>query len=176
MPQGDWERVLSLELGWMTPGQAKPFVASAVAAGLLVDEGSGIHRFVGEAATVGLGWRPDPEARAGPDTPNANPESLRAPQDEFPVLVQRLGAPDQVMAKVAQKQDLFGGRLNAAAALAWVASESGSDVQPFTRHVRAELGLAQPSNDDGHNEGADEVDAPGAPDQGQGTHEGSHGE
>ncbi len=131
LPEADWRNILSLDLGWMPPGQAASFVARAVAAGTLWPDGDAL-RLAFDPATVEVpfGFRPRAEAQ---------PESG---QDPFAGWVQRLAthlgvATPQVMEQVAARQAALGGLLTALAALLWLAAEAGLDVRSDAARFRA---------------------------------------
>lgn len=132
MPAGRWALVLSLELGWMTPGQARRYVEAAVRAGVLVPEGDEVALAADPASVqVPRGFRPDPDAV---------PEPPREPEagDAFAAWLQRVCAATGhdaggVMDAVSEVQERFGGRLGALAALLAVARDAGLDVRDAAR-------------------------------------------
>lgn len=130
MSAARWSHLLSFELGWMNPGQARAFVQRAVAAGLLAEDGEAL-RFVldPQAVEVPRGFRPDPQA-----LPAAAPASAKPPEpDLFLGWVARLAAHqgatrEQVLGRVAAVQERMGGLVNAEAAVLLLAREAGLDV------------------------------------------------
>lgn len=136
-----WSHLLSFELGWMNPGQARAFVSRAVAAGLLAADGEQL-RFVLDPAGIQVprGFRPDPDA-----LPAAAPPTAPAPQpDLFLGWVARLAAHqgstrEHVLGRVAQVQERMGGMLTAEAAVLLLARESGLDVADAARQAEAAL-------------------------------------
>lgn len=130
-----WAHLLSFELGWMNPGQARAFVQRAVAAGLLVAEGEAL-RLVIDPATVNVprGFRPDPAALPAPAAPSAAPPE----PDLFLGWVARLASHnaqtrEQVLGRVAAVQERLGGLLTAEAAVLLLAREAGLDVTVAAR-------------------------------------------
>lgn len=65
MSASRWSHMLSLEMGWMNPGQARAFVDRAERAGLLAPDGDAL-RLVIDPTTVEVprGFRPRPDAEA----------------------------------------------------------------------------------------------------------------
>lgn len=127
MPAPVWQNVLSLELGWMAPGQARDFVARALAAGVLQTEpgGEGL-RLAPDPGRVEVprGFRPDPAAVP----------VQASSEDPFLVWVRRVGshrgvADEVVLREVAAFQDELGGYVSALAAVLAVAAEAGLDVR-----------------------------------------------
>lgn len=118
-----WAHHLSLEMGWMSPAQARAFVERALASGVL--------RAAGDAAELAFdprgheaprGFRPDPNAGAGP------------PEDPFVAWLGQVAAKTgrdraAVLADVAARQQAMGGMLTAWAALLWAAADAGLDVR-----------------------------------------------
>lgn len=152
MTASRWSHFLSLEMGWMNPGQARVFVDAAVRAGLLAPDGEALRLVIDpQAVEVPRGFRPKADAPAsapspakpspvsfasgvpvstGPAaTPPATPEA-----DPFLAWVARLaadrrGTREQVLGQVAQLQEEMGGLLTAEAAVLLLARRSGMDVR-----------------------------------------------
>lgn len=129
MTASRWAHVLSFEMGWMNPGQARAFVQRAVTAGLLAPDGDNL-RLVLDPQTIPVprGFRPHPEASA-PAAPNTTP----APPDAFLGWVARLAAHhgvtrEQILGRVAAVQERMGGLLTAEAAVLWLGRDAGLDV------------------------------------------------
>lgn len=75
-----WRYVLSLELGWMPPGQAGRYIRACRAAGLLVEEGPGLRlAFDAQSVEIPRGFRPDPEKLPTPGAPAARDAPAAAP-------------------------------------------------------------------------------------------------
>lgn len=136
-----WAHLLSFELGWMNPGQARAFVSRAVAAGLLAPDGEHL-RFVLDPAAIQVprGFKPDPEALPAPAAPSAAPPE----PDLFLGWVARLAAHhgatrEQVLGRVAALQDRMGGLLTAEAAALWLARDAGMDVADAAAKALAAL-------------------------------------
>lgn len=132
MPQSAWAHVLSLELGWLPPGDAKAFVAACVDAGLLAGEPATLQ--VPSDIDVPRGFRLDPGIR---------PEPVQE-QDPFVALVQAVaqgtGADmSDVFAAVATTQDEHGLLDAPAALLLWASTRM--DVKPLA--AKARQGLAR---------------------------------
>lgn len=129
MPPSRWVHVLSLELGWMTPGQARRYVDGAQQAGILVPEGDEVALSVDPTSVqVQRGFRPDPDA-----VPEA---AAPAPvgEDAFAAWLQKVATATgkeagAVLADVADEQERFGGRLGALPALLLLADAAGLDVR-----------------------------------------------
>jgi hypothetical protein len=134
MPANRWCHLLSLELGWMNPGQARAFVDRAVRAGLLAEDGADLRLVVDPAKVeVPRGFRPKPDAEAA--APEAQPQ---AEPDPFLAWVARIAAQrgltrEQVLGQVAALQDSMGGLLTAEAAVLLLARRNGLDVQAAAR-------------------------------------------
>ncbi|HUR24585.1 MAG TPA: DUF2240 family protein [Candidatus Thermoplasmatota archaeon] len=171
MSASRWSHMLSLEMGWMNPGQARSFVEQAVRTGLLAPDGD-LLRLVVDPAKVEVprGFRPRPDPPAGdpaaPHPPAAADAAAVADAavaavapagaaasaptvDPFLGWVAKVAAHrgltrDQVFAQVAATQDQMGGLLTAEAAALLLARRNGLDVADAAR--QAEAGLqAQPS-------------------------------
>ncbi len=141
LPAARWAHVLSLELGWMTPSQARAYVAGAKSAGLLQEEAEELS-FVLDPDSVVMDrrFRPDPQAL---------PEPLPAPVevqelDEggfsgwLRTLSSHLGQDAAAtMDLVSEIQNRFGGHLGAYPALLIAAQEAGLDT---TDAAESELG------------------------------------
>lgn len=156
MSAARWSHLLSLELGWMNPGQARSFVGRAQRAGLLAADGESL-RLVIDPATVEVprGFRPRPDAHTtDPSRPNGDggsaAESATAtpaaspPADPFLAWLAKLAAHlevprDQVLAQVAAEQERMGGLLTAEAALLLVARRNGLEVAEAARDAEARL-------------------------------------
>lgn len=124
-----WAHVLSFELGWMNPGQARAFVQRAVTAGILTPDDDQL-RFVLDPAAISVprGFKPNPDAlaTAAPATPQAQP-------DLFLGWVARLAAHqgatrEHVLGRVAAVQERLGGLLTAEAAVLCLARDAGLEV------------------------------------------------
>lgn len=140
VPESQWAHVLSLELGWLTPSQAKRFVANARDTGVLVDDPDGPDRlrFAGDwrSLEVPRRFRLDPEAIEDVPAPAASPTPApaAASDDPFRGLLDAIAAHrgDEraaVMDDVSTWQDRMGGDLEAEAAALLVAAEAGMDVK-----------------------------------------------
>ena len=122
MPAATWAHVLSLELGWLPPKDAKAFVAACLDAGLLAGDPATLQ--VPADVDVPRGFRLEPGVR---------PEAI-GPSDPFLDLVQAVIAEtgnDQgsVLGGMAEVQAAHGGLLDATAALLLWASGQGMDVR-----------------------------------------------
>lgn len=129
MSAARWSHLLSFELAWMNPGQARGFIDRAVAAGLLTEDPAGL-RLVIDPATVAVprGFRPKPDAAAERAPTAPAPEA-----DPFLAWVAKLAAHhgqtrEQVLGRVAAVQERMGGLLGAETAVLWLAREAGLDV------------------------------------------------
>lgn len=129
MTASRWAHVLSFELGWMNPGQARAFVQRAVAAGLLTTQGDDLRLVLDpQAVQVPRGFRPNPEALA-----SARPDAAQAEPDLFLGWVARLAAHhgvtrEHILGRVAAVQERMGGLLTAEAAVLCLGREAGLDV------------------------------------------------
>ncbi len=131
MPESRWIHVLSLELGWMNPAQARAYIAAANAAGILQPDGDAL-RLAFDARTIDAprGFRPDPDSVPRAITSHAPPPRM----DPFMACVERIGKQtgkqrQQILEDVSNLQDQLGGLLTAEAAVLWVAHEAGMDVR-----------------------------------------------
>lgn len=133
-----WAHVLSLELGWLTPSQAKRFVQNAVDAGVLVaddeEDDGGRLRFAGDWKNVEVPrrFRLDPESVDDVPAPVASPEA--ASDDPFRDRLQAIAThrgddPAAALEDVTAWQERLGGDLEAEAAALLVAAEAGMDVR-----------------------------------------------
>jgi hypothetical protein len=145
MPANRWCHLLSLELGWMNPGQARAFVDRAVRAGLLAEDGADLRLVVDPARVeVPRGFRPKPDAEAAPPQAAAGAAAagdgaasgpaLEPEPDPFLGWVARIAAArgltrEQVLGQVAALQESMGGLLTAEAAVLLLARRNGLDVQ-----------------------------------------------
>jgi hypothetical protein len=141
MPANRWCHLLSLEMGWMNPGQARAFVDRAVRAGLLAEDGADLRLVVDPARVeVPRGFRPKPDAEAAPPHSAAGAAgaggAAAAPPEPDPFLgwVARIAAArdltrEQVLGQVAALQGSMGGLLTAEAAVLLLARRNGLDVQ-----------------------------------------------
>lgn len=160
MTASRWSHLLSLEMGWMNPGQARAFVEAAVRAGLLAPDGDLLRLVIDpQAVEVPRGFRPKPEAAAAP-APPASPASPASPSpagqapgavpvapapapappepDPFLAWLARLAAHtgktrEQVLGQVAQLQESMGGLLTAEAAVLVLARRAGLVVAEAAR-------------------------------------------
>ena len=126
MPASRWVHVLSLELGWMTPGEAKGFVRRAMDAGVL--EGDDELGHVGGAVEIPRGWKPDPSA--APEAVADDEGFLAWAKEVAAHTGQDLGQVLQAVAEV-QEQHL----LDALAAVLYVAADAGLDVRRAAREA-----------------------------------------
>lgn len=144
-----WAHVLSLELGWMNPGQARSFVDAAVRAGLLAEEDGKLRLVIDPAAVdIPRGFRPPPLAASssGPTQPvGGDPvPSPGPPPDPFLAWVAKVAAQrgqtrDTVLAEVAAVQAQMGGLLTAEAAVLLLARRQGLDVAQAAASAEADL-------------------------------------
>jgi hypothetical protein len=132
MSAARWGHLLSLDLGWMNPGQARTFVDRAVKAGLLAVDGENLRLVLDPASVeVPRGFRPRPDAEA-PARP-AGPAAQPVEPDRFLAWVARLASQrgmtrEQVLGEVALVQEGMGGLLTAEAAVLVLARRLGVDV------------------------------------------------
>lgn len=128
LPTSTWAHVLSLELGWLPPGEAKAFVSACLDAGLLAGEPAALQ--VASDVEVPRGFRLAPGTR---------PEAVEA-RDPFMELVASVsagtgeptGAVLSAMGELQQRHGL----LDAPAALLLWASEH-MDVRALAAQVKA---------------------------------------
>lgn len=124
LPRTRWAHVLSLELGWMSPGQATAYVDRAAAAGLLRSQGEALELAFDPAnVEVPRGFRPDPLEAPAPAAPDPFVDWL----DKVAAATRRSRA--DVLADVEERQRRMGGMLTAETALLWSAAEAGLDVR-----------------------------------------------
>ncbi|HEX2066479.1 MAG TPA: DUF2240 family protein [Candidatus Thermoplasmatota archaeon] len=127
LPQ-EWVHVLSLDLGWMPPAQARRLVERAHAAGLLVPDGDGL-RLALDPATVPIPplFRPRPDAAPEPAAAPSPPDGFVAWLDAY---TRQAGCDRaEALRRVAARQQAVQGLLTADAALLWIAAEAGLDVR-----------------------------------------------
>ena len=147
MPETRWAHLLSFEMGWMNPGQARAFVGRARTAGLLAVEGEALRLgFDPGGVEVPRGFRPRPDAvpvaaaqpvgGAGATSPDGFASWLD--------LVAKASGGDrtQVLAEVAALQERMGGLLTADAAILALASRRGLDVKLAAAEAAARLAVA----------------------------------
>lgn len=149
MSAARWCHLLSLELGWMNPGQARAFIDRGVRAGLLVPEGDLLRLLLDpQAVVVPRGFRPKPEAEAEPSGPgDARPgDKATAPAepDLFLTWVARIAAHrawtrDAVLLQVSELQGSMGGLLTGEAAVLLLARRSGLDVTAAANEAAATM-------------------------------------
>jgi hypothetical protein len=150
MTASGWSHMLSLEMGWMNPGQARAFVEGAVRSGILAKDGDGDElRLVidPQAVEVPRGFRPQPDAQATSTSPPASGPGAAAhavEPDLFLSWVARLAAHrrltrEQVLGQVAALQESLGGHLTAEAAILLLARRSGLDVAEAARGAAAAM-------------------------------------
>lgn len=133
MTATDWANVLSLELGWMTPAQAKRYVQACHDAGLLAGQDVWTPTFEAAHVEVPRGFRPDPERLP-----------LVSGGDPFHAWLARVAAAtdrdeDEVLRMTAAVQEEFGGLLEAHGALLVLAADHGLDVAGAADEALAEL-------------------------------------
>lgn len=139
MTASRWAHLLSLDMGWMNPGQARSFVERAARSGLLGVEEDRLRLVVDPAGVeVPRGFRPKHDA----DAP-AGGQSTEAP-DLFLGWVAKLCVHsqvprEQVLQRVAAAQERMAGLLNAEAAVLWLAKEAGLDVAKDAAAAEAAL-------------------------------------
>lgn len=140
MSAARWAHLLSFELAWMNPGQARAFIDRAVACGILAQDPAGMRLVIDPASVqVPRGFRPKPEATA-----SRPPEAAPVEPDPFLAWVARLaahqgGTREQVLGRVAAVQERMGGLLGAEAAVLWLAREAGLDVRQAAEAAFARL-------------------------------------
>ncbi len=144
-----WSHLLSLELGWMNPGQARAFVDAAVRAGLLAPDGDVLRLVIDpQAVEVPRGFRPRPDAPAapGPTSAGAGPPAGGDPFLAWlaKVAAQRGWTRDQVLQQVHALQDSMGGLLTAEAAVLVLARRAGLEVADAAR--AAEAAMVRPAS------------------------------
>lgn len=147
MSAARWSHMLSLELGWMNPGQARAFVDRAVRAGILAPDGDLMRLVIDPAAVeVPRGFRPRPDAewQASAETAPTAPAKDPAPPDPFLTWVAKVAAHrdatrDHVLADVAATQEQMGGLLTAEAAVLLLARRNGLDVADAARVAEVAL-------------------------------------
>ena len=165
MSASRWSHMLSLEMGWMNPGQARAFVERGVRAGLLAPDGELMRLVIDpQAVEVPRGFRPKPDAEASGDAVTAGKPAAggaastggtvagappTAPPDPFLAWVAKVAAHrgltrEQVLAQVAATQAGLGGLLTAEAAVLLLARRNGLDVAQAARSAGAAL-HAKPS-------------------------------
>lgn len=149
MAEATWANVMSLELGWFGPADAKRFVAGCKGAGLLVAAGDQLELgFSRDSVTVPRGFRatlesvPDAPMESAAPTPRPNAGKKAGPSgDSFVDLLDRIASAlgedrAKVMARIEAVQAHFGGRLEAEAAAVRVALDAGLDA---TAHAKVAL-------------------------------------
>jgi hypothetical protein len=163
MSASRWSHMLSLEMGWMNPGQARAFVERAVRAGLLAPDGELMRLVIDpQAVEVPRGFRPKPDAEADPSKDPKGHGSAHASgagggvgvsaapaADPFLAWVAKVAAHrginrEQVLSQVAATQAELGGLLTAEAAVLLLARRNGLDVAEAARSAGAQL-QASPS-------------------------------
>jgi hypothetical protein len=172
MSASRWSHMLSLEMGWMNPGQARAFVERGVRAGLLAPDGEVLRLVIDpQAVEVPRGFRPKADAGAGdraaagvgaaqPQAPgtgtptsttpaSAAGPSAPPPADPFLAWVAKVAAHrgltrEQVLAQVEATQTELGGLLTAEAAVLLLARRNGLDVADAARSASEAL-HAKPS-------------------------------
>jgi hypothetical protein len=153
MPANRWCHLLSLELGWMNPGQARAFVDRAVRAGLLAEDGPDLRLVVDPARVeVPRGFRPKPDAEPAPAP--ASPSAAPPEPDPFLGWVARIAAArgltrEQVLGQVSALQDSMGGLLTAEAAVLLLARRNGLDVQAAAKAAADRMVKPSPAGEPG---------------------------
>jgi hypothetical protein len=143
MTASRWGHLLSLEMGWMNPGQARAFVDRAVQSGLLAADGDQLRLVLDpQSIEVPRGFRPKPEA-AAPQARGPAPAPAAEP-DRFLAWVARLASQrgltrEQVLGEVALVQEAMGGLLTAEAAVLALARRLDPDVAADAGHAVRDL-------------------------------------
>lgn len=138
-----WCHLLSLEMGWMNPGQARAFVDGAVRAGILAPDGEHLRLVLDpQSVEVPRGFRPKPDADAPAGAKERDAEPVEA--DPFLAWVARLAADrrltrEQVLGQVSALQETMGGLLTGDAAILLLARRSGLDVAQAAREAEATM-------------------------------------
>lgn len=136
MSAAAWAHVMSLELGWMSPSDAKAYVRGCIDAGLLTPDGDDLATtFDADHVEVPRGFRPDARRR---------PEAVAGNADPFHAWLAKVAGAtgrdeDDVLRLVADKQEEYGGLLEAHAALLLLAAEAGLDVQAAADEALSDL-------------------------------------
>lgn len=133
LPEAEWAQVLSFELHWMTPAQARAYVARAARSGLLAARDGLLARPTRSGTAAPLGFKPDPEADPG-----------GAVDDPFAAWLARVAertrkTREHVLADVAAQQQRLGGWITAEAAVLLLAREAGLDVREAAADALARL-------------------------------------
>ncbi len=128
-----WANVMSLELGWFSPAEAKRYVQAAHEAGLVTGEEEWALTFDAREVEVPRGFRPSVEALPPPK-----------PHDPFIDLIDRIESATgqrraDVLEAIADIQQRFGGHLHAEAAAVRLALEHDLDVQDAARDALTRL-------------------------------------
>lgn len=145
MSASAWAHTLSLELGWMTPGAAKSFVADCQAGGLLTENGDALRlTFDRKGVDIPRGFRPPQDLSVEPVGTPAPPADDGSEDDLFPRLIARIAeakamSKDEVINEAGAVQERFGGRLSAEAAAVRVAMAHGVDVAEDTSKALARI-------------------------------------
>lgn len=145
MQESEWVHILSLELGWMSPAQARGYVAAALAGAVLAAEDGGLAlTFDPNSIDVPRGFRPAPALSSEENGETSQAVPATDPDDLFLIWLGKLGAAtgeqrDAVLARVATVQERMGGMITAEAALLWLARDAGLDVRSAARDVEAGL-------------------------------------
>jgi len=124
----EWVHVMSFDLGWMAPAQARALVAAAQETGLLEADGEALRLAV-DPATIQVPtlFRPRPDARPEPRAAAPPPDGFVAWLGTY----ERHAGCDRAEAlrRVAHRQEELHGLLTGEAALLWLAAEAGLDVR-----------------------------------------------
>src|SRR5688572_17737382 len=140
LPRTRWVHILSLELGWMSPGQAGAYVDRAASAGLLRPQGESLELAFDPAnVEVPRGFRPDPNEAPAP----------AAAADPFVEWLDKVVAATRktradVLKDVEERQKRMGGMLTAEAALLWSAADAGLDVRAAAQKSLESLMATRP--------------------------------
>lgn len=135
MPLSSWGHVLSLELAWLKPAEARAYIEACRDAGLLIPDGDA-YRPSFDVAQVEVPRRF--RLHPGAERPKATGG------DPFTAWVDRVAAAKGIDAKavlqqVAAKQEAHGGLMEAEAALLLLAAEAGVDVRAAAKDALARL-------------------------------------
>ncbi|MCA1819087.1 MAG: DUF2240 family protein [Halobacteriales archaeon] len=147
LPVQDWVHVLSLDLGWMSPAQARRLVLRCSDAGLLRQQEGDTEmlEFALDPAKVVVPpfFRPHPEAVPDPLLHSASPPAEEGFLAWLEAYTRHAGCERaEALHRISKRQAEAHGLLTADAALLWVAAEAGLDVRTAAARLIGQAGRA----------------------------------